>query len=148
VKPEEIAYLESQVKAVKARIGYLRNRSNQLTLIAPFTGRLQPSFSPDTLLYMTNCSDAIVHLPIALTDAGEFTEGKKVNLHCPESELSFSGTIITLGKEVTIIDMRQVIYVSILVEDCDAILLPGMVLRCSLNTKSVSLAQYFYLKMK
>ena len=144
VKPEEAALLESQIKAAKAKISFLHDKQCKYTLVAPFGGKLIPSFHADTLLNLSNWSDAVLHMPITLTDIANVKEGNNLTVYFPEKGISYTGKVLTVGKEVKMINNRQTVFVSLLIPNAEENLLPGMVLKCSMGGQSVSLARYVY----
>lgn len=144
VKPEEAALLASQIKAAKEKIGFLHDKQIKYTLTAPFSGKLIPSFHADTLLNLSNWSEAVLHMPITLTDIANVKEGDNLTVYFPEKGISYTGKVLNVGKEVKMMNNKQTVFVSLLIPNAEENLLPGMVLKCSMGGQTVSLAKYVY----
>ncbi len=144
VKPEEIALLESQIAAVKRKVDYLNLKKERFTLTAPFSGKLIPSFSPDTLLHLANWTDAVIHIPINPADAKDLKKMEYVNLSFPDFDVVCKVKVLQVSNEIALVDNRQVLFVTLLAPSCSEELLPGMVLKCSIELKTVSLGNYLY----
>lgn len=142
VKPEDIALLESEIMAAKNKIKFLYEKKYKFTLTAPFGGELIPSFNTDTLFNLINRTEAVLHMPISVKDIRFFIEGGFLQIKFPETGSSFAAKILSVGKEVKIMNGKQTVFISLSVPNDDFILLPGMVIKCSLLTHPVSLAKY------
>lgn len=144
VKPEEISLLETQIKAARTRINYLRGKENEYTVIAPFSGSLIPSFSPDTLLYASDRSDVVLHIPLSLNDINGINENSSITVSFPEFNFKAAGKVLNIDKEVKMIERRQAVFISVLLPNTQNRLLQGMVLKCEIELQTVSLLTYLY----
>ena len=69
-KIEEINMLNKQISAVENKISFLEKQKDaQSSIIAPFNGRLERSFSKDTLLVLSNFDIGIAFMPVAIEES-------------------------------------------------------------------------------
>ncbi|MGE5411886.1 MAG: HlyD family secretion protein [Clostridiales bacterium] len=139
VKPEEVGFLESQIRSVKSRLSFLKNRENQLLLQSPISGTIIPSFSPDTLLNIANIKTVILHIPVKIEDIKEFKEGAKLPITFANMTNTYLGQVIAISKEVKMLVGHQVVFVSIQLDNLSVELLPGMILDCSIMIRKANL---------
>jgi hypothetical protein len=139
VKTEEVKLLESQVDAIEKRLKFLKNREDQLVILSPIHGRIISSFSPDTLLHITNYDQVVLHTPIKLLDLQEFKEGQIIPVYFSNVDKVINGQVLKINKEVKIIDGQQVVFISVLFENSSTQLLPGMVVENSFKLGTTTL---------
>lgn len=142
VKPEEIKLLESQAGSIRSRLKFLKERQSQLLLQAPISGRIISSFSPDTLLYVCNSRQVVLHMPVKLIDLPEFKEGQRLPIEFTDMKNAYVGKIISISREVKFLERQQVVFISILLDNSSNQLLPGMVLESSIELRKVNLLEH------
>lgn len=142
VKPEEIQLLKTQIQAFGARVNFLRERESQMYITSPIQGKIIPTFTPDTFLNITNYSSVVLHLPVRLKDLSEFYEGQRIPVSFATIEKSFTGKILTISKEIKIINEQQAVFISVLFENNSDLLLPGMVLESAIKLRRITLFDY------
>ncbi|MBI1937044.1 MAG: hypothetical protein HYS25_02870 [Ignavibacteriales bacterium] len=142
VKPEEIKFLESGIKAAKERMKFLKERLSQLVFLSPIAGKVISSFSTDTLLNVTNYDGIVLHTPIKISDMNQIKIGQTIKISLTGFDHVYNGEILSINKEVKFIDGQQVIFVSLLLENFSNQLLPGMVVENSLTTGATTLFEH------
>ncbi len=142
VKPEDIKLLESQIAAIKNKLGFLKNWESNLIIVSPIDGRITSSLSPDTLLNAINTNKFVLHSPVKIYDLSEFSEGKNLKLSFVNIDGNFSGQILNINREVEIVSGEQVVFVSILLDNQPKELLPGLIIESSLILNDVTLFDY------
>lgn len=142
VKPEEIRYLESQISSIKSKLNFLKERETQLLLTSPIAGRIISSFSPDTLLNVANTKQVVLHIPVRLAELPEFKEGRKLSISFTGFETSYKGQVISIGREVRMLEGQQVIFLSVLIDNSPEQLMPGMILESRIEIKNIRLLDH------
>lgn len=140
IKPEETKYLESQIASSQNRLRFLKKMESQLLIQSPICGKIAPSFSPDTLLNVSDIKMVVLHIPVKLTDLQLFAEGKKIPVNFPNiSNSTYNGHVISIGKEVKVMSGQQVVFISVMLENTPVTLLPGMILDTSMQLRTINL---------
>ncbi len=142
VKPEDIVFLESQVKLLRDRLKFLRGRESQLVVISPLDGEIAASFSPDTLINVIDYSQVVLHIPVKLEDVKELHPGDTVKVEFNGTGEIYNCDLISVSPEVKIIENRQVVLVSFLMDNAGMKFLPGMVASNSVLVGDRSIFDY------
>ncbi len=136
VKPEEVKYLESQVKAVEEKLDFLKKMISDFVLTTPISGKMISSFSPDTLLNIINYKEIILHTPVRVDDLSEFAEGQEIVSNFTGIDEPAKGKIISIDKQVKFVNGQQVVFLSVLFDNKLEKLLPGMVIENSIKLRN------------
>jgi len=139
VKPQETQLLESKVNSIKKRLNFLRSKESQLAIVSPIEGRVISSFSQDTLFNVTNYNCVVLHIPVKLIDLQDFYEGQNIPVSFPNCTEVLKGKILSIEKEVKMINNQQVVFLSLIVKNPGAFLLPGMVIETSMTLGKITL---------
>lgn len=142
VKPEDVNLLESQINSLNRRLAFLKDWNSKLAIISPIDGKIITSLSPDTLLNVVNFDQIILHTPIKIYDLTEFEEGQKIELSFTDFDGNYSGVIVNKNQEIKIVSGQQVAFISILIDNVDKLLLPGMLVESSLILNEITLFDY------
>jgi hypothetical protein len=141
VKPEETKLLEEQVEALQSRLKFLKERESQLLFVSPIQGKIISSFSPDTLLYVINYKQVVLHVPIKICDLSEFSRGQLIQVSFSNFEEEYSGEVLSIEREVKFISGQQVVFISLLMDNSAGYFLPGMIMENSLKLREVTLLE-------
>lgn len=136
VKPEEARHLEAQVEAIEKKLNFLKRMESDYILISPIDGKIISSFSPDTLLNIANYREIVLHTPVKVDDLNEFKEGQNLTVDFPSYGESTKGKIISINKQVRIVNGQQVVFLSVLLQNKNEKFLPGMVVENSLMPRN------------
>lgn len=139
VKPETINLLEARIKSARNYLMFLKQKETQLTLLSPISGKIVSSFSPDTLLKVIDYTRIILHEPVKLADLPAIKEGSTISVSFTGFDEVYTGYILSIEKEIKIINGQQIAFVSLMFDNPDARLLPGMIVENSLNLKKTTL---------
>ena len=139
VKPEDINMLESQIGAAKAKLKFLKEREAQLVISSPINGTIISTFSPDTLLNVINYKQVVLHTPIKIADLHEFKTGREIHVSFPNLEKELTGKVLSINKEVKLVNSQQVVFVSILFDNASGELLPGMIVENAIKLKTITM---------
>ena len=141
-KSEEINLIRSQINSISSRLGLIKERQNDLTILAPISGYITSIFSPDTLVSLINDKEIVLHTPVKIEDLEFLKKGQIVELSIRDLEGEYSGLIISVSREVKFLNNQQVAFVSIKLDNNDERLLPGMVKESFLRIKEISFFEY------
>ncbi len=141
VKPEEKRLLETQINAAKEKLEFLRERESQLVISLPINGAVTSTFSPDTLLNIVNYKQVVLHTPIRITDLQEFRIGQQISVSFPGLKKVLSGNVLSINKEVKLVNAQQAVFISVLFDNSANQLLPGMVVENSIKLKNITLLE-------
>ncbi len=142
VKQEEIDLIESRISSIKSRLSFLRNRKNNLTIISPLSGYAKNIFSTDTLLAVINNKEIILKVPVKVEDIDLIKKGMNLKVNVSNLEKEFSGLVVFISPEVRFLNNRQVVFVSVKMDNSEEKLLPGMVKEINLEIKQIKLYEY------
>lgn len=142
-KVEEINKLKEQILAVENKIAFLNQQINsQNSIIVPFSGRIERTFSNDTLLVLSNFDSGIACIPVPLEDAANIYEGEKVSLYLTGDEVILSGSIQMKHPVMNIIDGRQCIVVVAKINSVSNDFVSGVFAQAEIDCGNVSLQTY------
>ena len=142
VKKEEKELLATQVNSLETQYKVLQDRFKKLAIIAPLSGRLGVVFSPDTLLSVINDKQIVLHTAIQTKDLGLVKAGQRVGIQFVGKDEKIQGEILSLSREVKLIHGEQVVFASILLDNSNGRLLPGMVLESFLEIREMSFIEF------
>lgn len=141
-KQEEINLIESRINSIKSRLSFLKSRKNNLTIISPLSGYSVNIFSADTLIKVINNKELILKAPIKVEDIDMIKKGQTLIINVSDLDKEFTGLIVSVSPEVKFLNNRQVIFVSIKIDNNEGKLLPGMVKEINLKIKQIKFSNY------
>ncbi|HSP89246.1 MAG TPA: hypothetical protein VLN45_14010, partial [Ignavibacteriaceae bacterium] len=104
-------------------------------------GKIISSYSPDTLLYVINYNQVVLHIPIKISDLSEFSKGQMLEISFSEIEDTNHGEILSIDNEVKFINGQQVVFISLLLDNKNGLFIPGMILENSLKLREITLIE-------
>lgn len=142
-KTEEINMLNKQIAAVENRISFIQQQiDSQNSIVVPFRGRIERSFSTDTLFVLSNFDLGIAFIPVALEEASYFSEGEKVSFTSANTSELFTGVVQMKQPVMQIIGGKQCIIVLATVYDISKDFISGMISQAEINCGTISLTTY------
>ncbi len=142
-KVEEINMLRKQIIATENKISFLQNQiDSQSSIIIPFRGRIERSFSEDTLLVLSNIDLGIAFIPVALEEVGYIGEGGPVAFSSINSSEVLKGFVQMKQPVMQIIGGEQCVMVLATVYNISKDFISGMITHAEINCGSVSLQTY------
>jgi hypothetical protein len=146
-KKEQIEYIFSSIKALEQNLEQAQKNLDALSIILPITGKLidkRGAANESTLVTVADLSSMIIIIPIASHQVSYVELGQTVSTRV--GLLSNYGTaeIVRIDNTIQMIDQRQQVFVTALVENENSDLMPGMVIEVRLDAGTTSL--YDYLK--
>ena len=142
-KAEDINMLQEQIAAVENELAFLQRQiDSQNTIIAPFNGRIERSFSSDTLFVLSNLDSAVAFMPVALEKAAHINMDEKVSFHSNGMKNSVSGNILMKQPVMQLVDGKQCIMVLATVKNLSNDFISGIISQAEINCGSVSLQTF------
>jgi len=142
-KAEEINMLKKRITAVENKISFLQQQiDSQNSIIVPFKGRIERSFSEDTLLVLSNFDLGIAFIPVALEEAEYIGEGENVSFTSANTSELLTGVVQMKQPVMQIIDGKQCIMVLATVYNLSRDFISGMFTQAEINCGTVSLHTY------
>ncbi len=142
-KDEEINQLKENISAVKNRISFLQQQVDSRNLIiAPFDGRIDRSFSNDTLLILSNFDSGIACIPVPLEQAYFIPNGGNVSFDSPNLTSQWAGEIQIKQPVMQLIGGKQCIIVLATFNPISNDFISGLLAPVKINCGSISLSAY------
>lgn len=144
VKPQEAAIISLQMETIARQLKFIKERTSKLYITSPIDGVADQKFSSDTLLTVFKTNQVILDTPIRISEIENVEVGSSLKIEIQKKEFTVPGKIISLSKEVKILDGNQVVFARILIDNSAGKLLPGMVVGCTLRLGKISLNNYLF----
>lgn len=142
-KVEEINLLHKQITAVTNKISFLEKQIDaQSHIIAPFNGRIERSFSKDTLLVLSNVELGIALMPVAIEEASYINQGEKVTFQLNDTSQILSGVVQMKQPVMNIVGGKQCVMVLATVPKLSTKFISGILSKAEINCGNVSLQTY------
>ena len=142
-KDEQINLLLKQINAVENKISFLKKEIDlQNSIITPFGGRIERSFSQDTILVLSNYEMGVALVPVSIDEANYFNEGDEVKFISTNSENVLSGIVQAKQSIMQMIGGKQCIMVLATVHNISKGFISGIITKSEINCGSIPLITY------
>ena len=142
-KDEEINQLKENIVAIENRISFLQQQvDSQNLIIAPFSGRIDRTFSNDTLLVVSNFDSGIACIPVPLEEADFIPKGGNVSFNSSNLGSQFSGEVQMKQPVMQLIGGKQCIIVLATFNPLSNDFISGLLAPVKINCGSISLPAY------
>lgn len=142
-KVEEINRLKKQIMAVENKLVFLQEQINSVNkIIAPFSGRIERTFSLDTLFVLSNIETGIALIPVSVEEAVYINKGKKVIFNLTGTRDQLFGNIQMKQPVMELIDGKQCIMVLATLHILSTDFISGIIAKAKINCGSVSLLTF------
>lgn len=141
-KPAKIKLLEAEINAFRQQRDALERRKQSFNITASTKGKISRTFSSDTLLVISDTTTFVAFMPIKLKDLKYLSETHSVSIRTEGRVQTFSGELVSLDKEVHVIQGEQVIVVSAVLKKVSGDILPGILAECIITCKPVTTVEY------
>jgi hypothetical protein len=145
-KPEQIQMIRTKINLLKGQIAKVEDRLSRFTLIAPISGmevkKKGKSLNEDILLQIADTSAYVVVLPVDYSESSYLEPGQTVRFRV-KSGPPVEGEIIAIDNTIQLVDGRQAIFITALLENSRVKLLPGTFLEATIVGEPVTPLQYF-----
>ena len=142
-KAEEINTLKEQICAVESEIAFLHEQiDTQNSIVVPFDGRIERSFSSDILFVLPNIDLGIAMMPVSLERATHIDAGEHVSFHLTGTMDSLSGIVQMKQPVMQLVDGKQCIIVLATVNDLSNDFISGIIAQAEINCGPVPLLTF------
>lgn len=146
VKPQELEVVQAEIRSLEKQINQLRARIDAFTIRAPFNGIIiREASSPigvENILCIADNSALMVLIPVETHLLPYIETGQKVTL-TPQNRVNpVKATIVSKGNSIHIINNRQNVYVTAVLDQQPPHILLRMMLRADINTGNITIREY------
>lgn len=142
-KDEQINLLMKQIDAVENKISFLKKEiDSQNSIITPFDGRIERSFSQDTILVLSNYKMGIALVPVSIDEADYLNEGDEIKFESTNSEEVLSGIVQTKQSVMQMIGGKQCIMVLATIYSISKPFISGIITESEIDCGSIPLITY------
>ncbi len=143
VKNEEINKLNKQIMAIENEISFLKQQIDSENLItAPFRGRIERTFSNDTLISISSIKSGVALIPVPLEAAAYIGDKSSISFDSAFGISSLKGNIQMKNHVMHLIGGKQCIIVTGTVEPLSDDFVSGIIAKAEIACDLVSLPTY------
>jgi len=143
LKPETLKLLDSKIIALTNELESLKKRSKNFVVISPISGKVNRSFSSDTILSIINLDKIVMNVPLKIAYRNSLKEGNSISVRFINYPDAFQAQVLSLSNEVKMLNNEQVIVATILINNSGKLLLPGMITQGTVKLGAISIWDYF-----
>lgn len=143
LKPETLKLLDSKIIALTNELESLKKRSKNFVVISPINGKVNRSFSSDTILSIINLDKIVMNVPLKIAYRNSLKEGNSISFRFKNYRDAFQAQVLSLSNEVKMLNNEQVIVATILINNSSKQLLPGMITQGTIKLGAISIWDYF-----
>jgi predicted thioesterase len=146
-KPEQLQVVRTRINSLQRQIQHIKNGLRDLTLVAPVSGTVlleKAAVNPteEVLVAVADNSAYVLLLPVSYLEKDYVQLHQKVEISITGTTQTAIGKIIGIDNTVQIVDGRQAFFVTALVEEKDAPLVPGMLVRTAVACQPLALKDH------
>lgn len=141
-KPEQLQLIRANIAAIENEIAAIKERAAAYTLTAPISGKIFSAFSADTLLIISDTTKYVVFIPVKWNDYSYVVPAQNVNLHLNGISKPVSGKVISLNREIQMLNGEKIVFATALLEKYSEALMPGMLAKCQIECQPVKALEY------
>ena len=141
-KNEDLKVVKTTIDSYLREVGLLNKRLNDFVLKSPISGDVLRDFSTDTLLVVNNTSKLILYTPVRFEKAQYLQEGETVQIELKNVSENVTGVLLSLSKEVKILNGVQILYARILIDPQKSTMVPGLLIGGEIILPKVTITQY------
>ncbi len=141
-KNQQVDLIKQQINAYEKEIGVWKSRLAANKLVTPIPGMITHMTMGDTLFVISDTSSFVVLIPIKLQEKPFIKLNDIVNIELPFDEGNAEAKLKTIGKAVQYIARSPVVYGTAFVRIKDKNLLPDMLVKCKIESGSISLYEH------
>ena len=141
VKKEVVEINQAKINKLQKQLDVLQKRRNLFTIICPISGKITKSYSPDTLIIVTENNSHLALLPIKYEDCFSVHKNQMVKLMPEGSKYILDGKVLSIDKEIKILNNHQTVMATVLVSEPAEDLQMGMIVKCTINCEPIILSK-------
>ncbi|MGH7451054.1 MAG: FHA domain-containing protein [bacterium] len=141
-KPEQLELILANIAALKNEIAAIKEQAAAYTLTAPISGKISRAFSSDTLLTISDTTRYVAFIPVKWDDYSYVARAQNVRLRLSGMSKAVGAKVISLNREIQMLNGEKVIFATALLEDYSEALMPGMLAGCQIEGQPVTALEY------
>jgi multidrug resistance efflux pump len=145
-KPEQINFILATISALELQLEQVNARLRSFVILSPLQGQVVGhrgyAGSDEIILSISDRSSLITILPIEVHQLTYVHGGQEIILRIGSYGISFKARIISIDNSVQMIDQRQRIFVTAVLEDSEHLIMPGMIADADIKCGLISLGEY------
>lgn len=145
-KPEQLEMARAEIRALESQIEQFNTRLSAFTIRAPFNGTIMregPEIATsENILRIADDLVFLVVLPIEIYQLAYLQTGQKVLLTPENRGQPAFATIAAIGNTVQLISRRQHVFITAVIDERPAHLLPRMLIQAEIETGKITLREY------
>lgn len=143
-KPEQVRVIRTRINSLQRQIQHIKQGLKELTVVSPVSGTVllqKAAANPmeEVLVSVADNSAYVVLLPVNYLEKNYVQLRQKIEVAVTGTTQTAVGRIIGIDNTVQIVDGRQAFFVTALIDDKKAPLVPGMVVRTTISCQPISL---------
>ena len=132
-KEQKLDWRKTRILALQEELHMLGERLDRSAISSPLAGRFSAVSSEDTLAVVCDTTAYIVLIPARWQDRGYIALLQEVEVRIEGTDQRLKGEIAQLGTRVYTINGQQFLPIKALVWDRVGLLVPGLVVHCSIR---------------
>lgn len=145
-KKEQIDYVQATINSLEMQIRHAEKRLQSFHILSPIRGsivdRRLAINGYESIITITDNSQQIVVFPVEIYQLPLVKTGQVIQVKTTSYGTSIPGHIIGFDNVAQVVDQRQHVFVTALLEETNPGVLPGMMLELSISTGEISLTEY------
>jgi hypothetical protein len=141
-KNEDLKVLKTTIDSYLSEIELLNKRLKDFVLKSPVSGEILREYSQDTLLVVNNTSQLILYAPVRFEKSQYLKEEDVVQIELKNVSEEVTGAVLSLSKEVKILNGVQILYARILIDPQKLNLVPGLLVGGEIILPKVTVTEY------
>jgi hypothetical protein len=146
-KEEQLNYLMANINALELQLGQVEERLHSFHIVSPIDGKIigRRAIQPgeEIVISISDNSQRLVILPVEIHQLPYIEAGQHVVLKTGNYGVSFTANIISIDNVVQMVDQRQNVFVTALLDENGHDIIPGMIVDASIRCGMVSVTDYF-----
>jgi multidrug efflux pump subunit AcrA (membrane-fusion protein) len=145
-KPEQLNLVRAEIRALQSQIHQLEQRIDAFTIRSPFSGTIirsrEQALDNQVFIRISCDSVKIAVLPVELYQLQYIHNGQKVYLQAFSGSKPIPATIESIGNSVQLINRRQSVFITAVLDNPHSAILPGMIIEAEIHGGKISLGEY------
>jgi hypothetical protein len=146
-KEEQLNYLMATINALELQINQAEERMRSFHIISPVNGmvvgRRGSVVNEESVIIIVDNSQRLVVFPVEVHQLPYIETGQQVVLKSGSYGFSLNANIISVDNFVQMVDQRQNIFITALIEENGPEIIPGMIVDATVKCGMVSVKEYF-----
>lgn len=146
-KEEQLNFLMASINALEMQIRQVEKRLRSFHILSPIDGKLvgrrEMQTLDETVVNIADNTQWLVILPVPIHQLPYIENGQDVVLKTGNYGISFRANIISVDNVVQMVDQRQNVFVTALLQESETDIIPSMITDATIHCGVVSVVDYF-----